>query len=98
MKYRLKQPLPFLAAGMVFGKGGTWGKGWGVDLGNAKSGAHRGVVTFSDAENQILTDVMNNTAWSECIPENLTDLFVLLDGHYIDREEFRMWVTFLKKA
>jgi len=99
MKYRLKKPLPFLAAGMVFHKGGTWGGGWGVDLGNAPGthGAHRGIVTFTPGENEVLTAVMCNTDWSEAIPENITDLFLLLDGLFIDRHEFKQWVTFGKK-
>lgn len=94
MKYRLKMPLPFMAAGKVFKKGCWVGGGWGVDRGTPKGGAHRGVETFSDAENEILTNVMNREDWTECIPESVLDLFILLDAGLIDRVEFNKWVKF----
>ena len=94
MKYKLLMPLPFMAAGAVFGKG-CW-VGWGVDRGNDKGGAHRGVETFTAAENEILTNVMNRADWTECIPESVMDLFIMLDSRLIDRVEFNKWVKFSK--
>ncbi len=108
MKYRLLQPLPFMAAGKVFGKG-TWsGGGWGVDRGMPKGGtnpahsgtgcrAHRGVETFLPAQNEILDHILVRPDWVEPIPESIYDLFVLLDGLIIDQKEFCKWVRFTGK-
>ncbi len=98
MKYRLLQPLPFMAAGLVFGKGCWAGGGWGVDRGTPKGGAHRGVETFLPSQNEILDHILVRPDWVEPIPESVNDLFVLYDGLIIDREEFCKWVIFSKKG
>ena len=100
MKYKLLKDLPFMRKGSVFQKGHCAGPGWGVDRGFAPGcrGPHRGITTYTDAENEILTSLMEKPGWIESIPSGMRDLFMLLELDMIDKKKFCEYVEFKAKS
>ena len=87
MKYKLLKDLPFMKKNTNFGKGCWVGGGFGIDLGNNSNGAHNGVMTFEQYENDTLESILDNKEWIEKIPENKYELLSLYDNKYITREQ-----------
>mgnify|MGYP001591397666 CR=1 FL=1 len=96
MKYKIIKELPFIKVGEIFGTGSWVGGGFGVDMGTThykhyKEGgsSHNGVRTFSEAENEILKQLIIDNAdyWIEKVPGNEYEILQMFKNGEINAEE-----------
>lgn len=59
MKYKLLKELPFMPVHSTFGTGWA-GSRYGIDNGTSVSSSHNGVTIFTEYQNKVLEDILDN--------------------------------------